>query len=140
MIFCNRIKAALFVHRLLEKEIPKKCVALHGNMTQEARNQALEAFRCGQAQYIACTDVAARGLHCSRLAYIVNWDFPGSIEQYAHRVGRAGRVQGSKGHALTFFTRNFVKVAPAMVSLLGHTNQSVRNPSPHAIQYCEAGS
>jgi len=66
---------------------------------------------------LIATDVAGRGLDIAGLEYVVNWDFPGSIEQYRHRVGRAGR-QGKKGAALSFFTRKFTPLAGDLVALL----------------------
>ena len=63
------------------------------------------------------TDVAGRGLDITGLEHVVNWDFPGSVEQYTHRVGRAGR-SGRKGASLSFFTRNMAPMAPALVALL----------------------
>jgi len=103
MIFCNRQKTATFVEMFLKKS-EYKCVALHGALTQEARETALTSFRCGMVPILVCTDVAARGLHVRHLPYVVNYDFPSSMETYAHRIGRTGRA-GEKGYAYSFFTR-----------------------------------
>ena len=56
---------------------------------------------------MVATDVAARGLDISALPYVVNYDFPSSLETYIHRVGRTGRL-AANGHAFSFFTRNLV--------------------------------
>ena len=56
---------------------------------------------------MVATDVAARGLDISSLPFVVNYDFPGSLETYIHRVGRTGRL-AAYGHAFSFFTRNMV--------------------------------
>lgn len=53
------------------------------------------------------TDVAARGLDIRALPYVVNYDFPGRLETYIHRVGRTGRL-AAHGHSYSFFTRNMV--------------------------------
>ena len=53
------------MYKLLAKELGKRVAALHGQMSQPAREASMESFRCGQAQYVVCTDVAARGLHSS---------------------------------------------------------------------------
>ena len=70
------------------------------------------------------TDVASRGLHVSRLNVVVNWDFPTNLEAYTHRVGRAGR-DGEPATALSFFTRNLIPLAPALVALLTDAGQAV---------------
>ena len=56
---------------------------------------------------MVATDVAARGLDIRQLPYVVNYDFPSSLETYVHRVGRTGRL-AAFGHAFSFFTRNLV--------------------------------
>jgi superfamily II DNA/RNA helicase len=58
-------------------------------------------------QVLVASDVAARGLDISGLPYVVNYDFPSSLETYIHRVGRTGRL-AAHGHAYSFFTRNLV--------------------------------
>lgn len=60
-----------------------------------------------QVQVMVATDVAARGLDIRQLPYVVNYDFPSSLETYVHRVGRTGRL-AAFGHAFSFFTRNLV--------------------------------
>ena len=68
--------------------------------------------------------VASRGLHVARLNVVVNWDFPTNLEAYTHRVGRAGR-DGTDAHALSFFTRNLIPLAPSLVVLLEDAGQTV---------------
>ena len=62
---------------------------------------------------MVATDVAARGLDISALPYVVNYDFPSSLETYIHRVGRTGRL-AANGHAFSFFTRNLVRAMPIL--------------------------
>jgi len=67
-------------------------------------------------QILVATDVAARGLDIAALPYVVNYDFPSTLETYVHRIGRTGRL-AANGHAFSFFTRNMVRpVAPREVS------------------------
>ena len=73
---------------------------------------------------LVSTDVCARGIHVKRLQYVVNYDFPGSIEQYCHRIGRVGR-QGAVGRAYSLLTRNLAVLAPALVDLLRACGQTV---------------
>ena len=74
-------------------------------------------FRSGKVQVLVATDVAARGLHIRGLPYVVNYDFPPTVEQYIHRAGRAGRL-ASNGHCYSFFTRNFAPLAQPLLELL----------------------
>lgn len=65
-------------------------------------------------QVMVATDVAARGLDVRLLPYVVNYDFPSSMEIYIHRVGRTGRL-AAYGHAYSFMTRNLVSLALFML-------------------------
>jgi superfamily II DNA/RNA helicase len=82
-----------------------KADSIHGNKSQSHRQRALEAFRSGQAQVLVATDVAARGLDIANVSHVINFDLPGSYEDYVHRIGRTGRG-GKKGTALTFIEGN----------------------------------
>ncbi len=75
-------------------------VALQGNMTQNQRERAMEAFRNGDARLLVATDVAARGLDVPGITHVVNFDIPDE-DQYVHRVGRTAR-NGASGRAFTF--------------------------------------
>lgn len=79
--------------------------------------EAMLAFRSGKAQIMVATDVAGRGLHIKGLPYVVNYDFPSSIEQYIHRAGRTGRL-ALHGHCFSFFTRNLAPIAQPIMDLL----------------------
>jgi ATP-dependent RNA helicase DDX5/DBP2 len=57
---------------------------------------------------LVASDVAARGLDIHGLPYVVNYDFPGNLDTYIHRVGRTGRL-GAHGQAYSFLTRNLVR-------------------------------
>ncbi|KAK2080603.1 hypothetical protein QBZ16_000457 [Prototheca wickerhamii] len=74
---------------------------LHGDMTQAARLESLEAFRCGEAAFLLATDVAARGLDILGVETVVNYDAPKQLATYLHRVGRTARA-GKRGRAVTF--------------------------------------
>ncbi len=116
LVFANRIKTVNFVGDMLKRHGEKVCT-LHGELKQERRDQALKDFKSGKSPVLVATDVAGRGLDITGLEHVVNWDMPGSVEQYTHRVGRAGR-SGRKGAALSFFTRNMAPIAPDLVRLL----------------------
>ena len=81
-----------------------RATAIHGNRTQNQRNQALRGFKKGDYRVLVATDVAARGIHVDGIAHVVNYDLPQVPEDFIHRVGRTGRA-GSRGLASTFGTR-----------------------------------
>ena len=116
LVFANRIKTVNFVGETLRRH-GEKVGTLHGELKQDRREQALKDFKSGKTPCLVATDVAGRGLDITGLEHVVNWDMPGSVEQYTHRVGRAGR-SGRRGAALSFFTRNMAPLAPDLVALL----------------------
>ncbi len=77
--------------------------ALHGELSQGARTQALADFKAKRVQVLVATDVAARGLDIVELPAVVNYDLPRSPVDYVHRIGRTGRA-GETGVAITFVT------------------------------------
>lgn len=82
-----------------------RAVAMHGNRTQNQRNQALAGFRDGRYRVLVATDVAARGIHVDSVAHVVNYDLPQAPQDFIHRVGRTGRA-GQRGSASTFSSRS----------------------------------
>ena len=75
--------------------------ALHGDMSQGARDGVMISFKGGRVPILVATDVAARGLDIADVTHIVNFDVPTSPDVYVHRIGRTGRV-GRSGRAITF--------------------------------------
>jgi len=83
----------------------------------------------GKTPILLATDIAARGIHISNVNYVVNYDFPGSLDQYVHRSGRAGRKQPLSGEVsqypptvYSFFTREFKSMADSVIELLQACN------------------
>src|SRR6266511_2178360 len=74
--------------------------AMHGDLTQRARERALERFQAGKVRALVATDVAARGLHVEAIANVVNYDPPEDHTAYVHRVGRTARA-GATGIGTT---------------------------------------
>ncbi|WP_243837679.1 DEAD/DEAH box helicase [Cumulibacter soli] len=74
--------------------------AVHGDLGQGAREQALRAFRSGKVDVLVATDVAARGLDISGVSHVVNYQTPEDEKTYVHRIGRTGRA-GKEGIAIT---------------------------------------
>jgi superfamily II DNA/RNA helicase len=75
--------------------------AIHGNKSQNQRQRALKRFKHEEVSVLVATDVAARGLNIEDVSHVINFDQPGSYEDYIHRIGRTGRA-GKYGKALTF--------------------------------------
>ncbi|MHA7132355.1 DEAD/DEAH box helicase [Oerskovia turbata] len=75
--------------------------AIHGDLGQGAREQALRAFRSGKIDVLVATDVAARGIDVDDVTHVVNYQCPEDEKTYLHRTGRTGRA-GNKGTAVTF--------------------------------------
>ena len=77
--------------------------ALQGNLSQNARERAMAAFRSGELPILCATNVAARGLDIDGIGQVINYELPESADLFTHRVGRTGRM-GRKGEAITFVT------------------------------------
>ena len=75
--------------------------AVHGDLGQGAREQALRAFRSGKVDVLVATDVAARGIDIAGVTHVVNYECPENEDTYLHRIGRTGRA-GETGTAVTF--------------------------------------
>jgi ATP-dependent RNA helicase RhlE len=82
-----------------------KVTSIHGDRSQNQRNEALRGFQQGQYRVLVATDVAARGIHVEGIAHVVNYDLPQVPEDFIHRVGRTGRA-GAGGTASTFGARS----------------------------------
>ncbi len=78
-----------------------KTAALHGDMTQGARNRTLVKLRNGDVKVLVATDVAARGIDVKGISHVINYDLPKFAEDYVHRIGRTGRA-GQQGTAIAF--------------------------------------
>ena len=76
-------------------------VAIHGDLTQQARERSLRRFRKGDAKVLVATDVAGRGIDVSGVTHVVNFECPDDEKTYVHRIGRTGRA-GASGVAITF--------------------------------------
>jgi superfamily II DNA/RNA helicase len=81
--------------------------ALHGDMSQGARNKTIVNMRRGKVRFLVATDVAARGLDVTGISHVINFDLPKFAEDYVHRIGRTGRA-GATGIAISFCSMNEV--------------------------------
>lgn len=116
MIFCNKKKDVETLFNILKKyKLP--AAALHGDMSQYARSDTIEAFKKGDVKLLVCSDVAARGLDLPDVSHVFNYDAPFKSEDYVHRIGRTGRA-GKEGKAFTLVTDIDFKVLDAIEELL----------------------
>ena len=76
------------------------CQCIHGDREQSDREQALLDLKTGKIRSLITTDVASRGIDIHDITHVINFEFPGDIEDYVHRVGRTGRA-GRSGTAIT---------------------------------------
>lgn len=74
---------------------------IHGNKSQNARQNALLSFKDGKINVLIATDIAARGIDIKELPQVINYDLPSDSETYVHRIGRTGRA-GKPGKAISF--------------------------------------
>ncbi|MFJ5013783.1 DEAD/DEAH box helicase [Streptomyces griseoluteus] len=100
MIFCRTKRTAADIAEQLQRR-GFASGAVHGDLGQGAREQALRAFRNGKVDVLVCTDVAARGIDVGGVTHVINYQSPEDEKTYLHRVGRTGRA-GNKGTAVTF--------------------------------------
>ncbi|WP_455750290.1 DEAD/DEAH box helicase [Streptomyces albogriseolus] len=99
MIFCRTKRTAADLADQL-KQRGFASGAVHGDLGQGAREQALRAFRNGKVDVLVCTDVAARGIDVEGVTHVINYQTPEDEKTYLHRIGRTGRA-GAKGTAIT---------------------------------------
>jgi ATP-dependent RNA helicase DDX5/DBP2 len=122
LIFCSTKRSCEGLSRALGRQIG--CSAIHGDKEQFEREATLRAFRSGESPILVATDVAARGLDIKDIRLVVNYDFPPSIEDYVHRIGRTGRA-GQRGLAVTLMSPSDKKHANALMKLLIEAEQLV---------------
>ena len=94
--------ADTLAHALLNQG--HSAAAIHGDMTQNARNRTILNLRNGKIRLLVATDVAARGLDVTGISHVINFDLPRFAEDYVHRIGRTGRA-GESGIAISFASR-----------------------------------
>lgn len=118
--------------------------AIHGNKSQNARQNALNNFKSGKTRVLVATDIAARGIDVDDLAYVVNFEIPNIAETYVHRIGRTGRA-GASGVAVSFcdaeekaYIRDIEKLIqmriPVLESEIASTGKTSAKPNAAAMQ------
>lgn len=100
LVFTRTKHGADKVARFLDKA-KIKSAAIHGNKSQNSRQNALNNFKNGNLNVLVATDIAARGIDIDELSHVFNFDLPNVPETYVHRIGRTGRA-GNEGIAISF--------------------------------------
>jgi ATP-dependent RNA helicase DDX5/DBP2 len=98
--------------------------SLHGNKSQSRRDLTIGQFKSGHKRILIATDVASRGLDIKEIGSVVNLDFPQTVPDYVHRIGRTGR-NGNTGKAFTMFTIEDGWAADELVELLQKSGNEV---------------
>lgn len=119
-----------------------KAEAIHGNKSQNARQNALNNFKTGKTRVLIATDIAARGIDVDNLSHVVNYEMPNVPETYVHRIGRTGRA-GANGIAYSFCDAEEKPYLADIQKLIGkkipvaEDNPFLftgRNPAPKQVQ------
>ncbi len=100
LVFCRTKHGA---NKVCESLVEAGIVAsaIHGNKSQNRRQEALAGFQCGAIRILVATDIAARGIDVDNVSHVVNYDLPEVAETYVHRIGRTARA-GASGTAISF--------------------------------------
>jgi len=96
-----------------------RAAAMHGDMSQSARERALSRFESGKVTTLVATDVAARGLDLDDITHVINFDPPDEAKDYVHRTGRTGRA-GRNGKAITLVLPDQQAETSHVARRLGH--------------------
>jgi superfamily II DNA/RNA helicase len=121
LVFVRTKHGADKLARRLSRQHGVPAVAMHGNMSQNARERSLAQFESGRVSTLVATDVAARGLDVDDITHVINFDPPHTGEDYVHRVGRTGRA-GRSGTGVTFVMPEQRAEVQKLARNLGHTD------------------
>lgn len=134
MVFTRTKRGADTVCRRLRKA-GYSAEPIHADRSQNARKRTLERFSNDEIDIVVATDVLARGIDVSQVAYVVNYDLPSPAESYVHRIGRTGRA-GETGFAVSFVTpeteselaaiEKLIKQQIPLMELKGFTEQDAQ--------------
>ena len=108
--------------------------ALHGDLSQNQRDLAMNAFRKKQIQMLVATDVAARGIDVDDITHVINYQLPDEIETYTHRSGRTGRA-GKSGVSMVIITRSELRKIKTIEKIV--KQDFVKKEIPSGMEICE---
>lgn len=113
IVFTRTRKEADQVTDILKESGHPKVVAMHSDVSQKDRMEALQGFRDGKYDVLVATDVAARGIDISGVSHVINYRVPENAEDYVHRIGRTGRAE-AEGDAFTILTADELDYAKSV--------------------------
>ncbi|WP_204346204.1 DEAD/DEAH box helicase [Psychroserpens algicola] len=151
----NTIKGSILIFRRtkfgvdkLEQTLSKngyKVERIHGDRTQNERQNALADFKRGKVNILIATDVAARGIDINELDAVINFDLPNIPETYVHRIGRTGRA-GEFGHSYSFCSadeKTYIKNIQQLINVqipIDHNHPYPLDPKAKPIVHKKKGS
>lgn len=107
IIYCNSIFRVNDLYEAMKNdEYPVCCI--HGNMDKEERTNNYNKFIKGEYRVLISSNVTARGIDIQQVSTVINFDIPGCVHTYLHRIGRSGRW-GRKGIGINFLTKRDIK-------------------------------
>ncbi len=99
--------------------------SLHGDLTQNQRQRAMDGFRSGRLRILVATDIAARGIDVTQISHVINYDLPDTADAYTHRIGRTGRM-ARQGSALSLVTPDDGAMVRSIERLVGRKLERTR--------------
>lgn len=139
MIFCNSKKNAEKLYSDFIHHQYKNMELLHGEMSQNKRENILKKFRELKVQYLITTDLSARGMDIEGVSHVINYDIPRDVEYYIHRIGRTGRMN-QIGYAISFVTekdianmKKFQKRIKKTIPVVYDTNDKEREKMEYSF-------
>lgn len=132
LLFCGtRAETQEIADKLCD--IGFRATAIHGDMSQRERNNALAALRGGRVSILVATDVAARGLDIDAVSHVLQYGLPQNIEAFVHRSGRTGRA-GHEGNNLILLTAREARQFRGMIMHSGSKLKLQWMPAPDAVE------
>jgi len=123
IVFTDTKKACDYLAQQLSKR-GWPVAPIHGDKDQRQRDSVLRDFKQGRIPILIATDVAARGIDVPDIKYVINYDFPGTMEDYIHRIGRTARGEKT-GVAYSLITRDHARCCKELISILERSKQQV---------------
>ncbi|MCL6089348.1 MAG: DEAD/DEAH box helicase [Candidatus Marsarchaeota archaeon] len=133
LVFCRTKRGAERVGQQLKVD-GFRAKALHGDLTQKQRDEAMAHFREGKLHVMVATDIASRGLDVFDVSHVINYDLPEDHLTYVHRIGRTGRM-GANGEAISFVFPDQAQIMAEWAKSIGTTIKELKVdglPSPES--------
>jgi len=144
LVFCRMKHEAKKLARVL-KHNGIRADAMHGNLSQNARERAMERFRSGDIELLVATDLASRGIDVPGITHVFNYELPPDPTTYVHRIGRTGRA-GRVGTAISLITQDPKRIIRGLENATGSkisemvlAPEEIMMPEAHAVHNAMMG-